>query len=105
MDSKHIPAIQKRILLLAGTPVILDSDLARLYGVETKALNREVLKRLAEIDKSLLLHDTALRDLCQKILPLLQTPPDPPKREIGFRHGEGRGPDDRAGRKPRKKSD
>jgi len=189
MDSKHIPAIQKRILLVDGTPVILDSDLAQLYGVETKALNRavsrnmdrfpedfsfklstedwenlkyqfgtsslehggrrklprvftehgalmastilrseeavkmstfiirafvkmreelasnrEVLKRLAEIDKSLLLHDTALRDLYQKILPLLQSPPDPPKRDIGFRVEESGGRAYRTGRKPGRKS-
>lgn len=50
---------------------------------EELASNREVLKRLAEIDKSLLSHDTALRDLYQKILPLLQTPPDPPKLGSG----------------------
>ena len=189
MDSKHIPAIQKRILLVGGTPVILDSDLAQLYGVETKALNRavsrnldrfpedfsfllsiedwenlkyqfgtssfehggrrklprvftehgalmastilrsgeavkmstfiirafvkmreelasnrEVLKRLGEIDKSLLMHDTALRDLYQKILPFLQSPTDPPKRDIGFRVEEGGGSAYRAGRKPRKKN-
>lgn len=189
MDSKHLPAIQKRILLVGGTHVILDSDLAQLYGVETGALNRavsrnqerfpdefsfklsaadwenlkcqfgtssfehggrrklprvftehgalmastilrseeavkmstflvrafvkmreelasnrEVLKRLAEIDKSLLMHDTALRDLYQKILPLLQAPPDSPKREIGFRVEEGVGAGYRPGRKPPKRN-
>ncbi len=187
MDSKHIPAIQKRILMVGGIPVILDSDLAQLYGVETKVLNRavarnedrfpedfsfkltaedwenlkcqfgtssldhggrrylprvftehgalmastvlrsdeavrmstflirafvkmreelasnrEVLKRLAEIDKSLLLHDTALRDLYQKILPLLQSPPDSPKRDIGFRVEEGGGTRYRVGKKTKK---
>lgn len=71
---------------------------------EELASNREVLKRLAEIDKSLLLHDTALRDLYQKILPLLQTPPDPPKRDIGFRVEEGGGRAYRTGRKPSRKS-
>jgi hypothetical protein len=46
--------------------------------------NTAVLKRLAEIDKTLLRHDAALRDVYQKLLPLLQPPADPPKRRIGF---------------------
>ena len=48
------------------------------------AANTAVLKRLAEIDKTLLRHDAALRDVYQKLLPLLQPPADPPKRRIGF---------------------
>ena len=39
--------IESRILLLRGQRVLLDADLARLYGVETKALNKAV-KRNAE---------------------------------------------------------
>ncbi len=46
--------------------------------------NTAILKRLAEIDKTLLLHDTALRDIYQKLRPLLEPPPTPPKPEIGF---------------------
>ena len=30
-------------------------------------------------------HDAALRDLYQKIRPLLLPPPDPPRRKIGFK--------------------
>lgn len=39
-----IPAvsIEKKIMLVRGQKVLLDSDLAALYGVETKALNRAV---------------------------------------------------------------
>lgn len=48
------------------------------------AANAAVLKRLAEIDKTLLEHDSALRDVYRKLLPLLQPPPEPPKRPIGF---------------------
>lgn len=48
------------------------------------AANRTILKRLAEIDKTLLEHDTSLLDLYEKLLPLLQPPPDPLKRRIGF---------------------
>lgn len=52
---------------------------------EVLAANDAILKRLSEIDKTLLLHDKALRDIYQKLLPLLQPPPDPPKPKIGFR--------------------
>jgi len=51
---------------------------------EQVAANTAILKRLAEIDKTLLQHDAALRDVYQKLLPLLQPPPDLPKRRIGF---------------------
>lgn len=46
--------------------------------------NQAILKRLAEIDRTLLEHDSALLDLYEKLLPLLQPPPDDPKRQIGF---------------------
>jgi phage regulator Rha-like protein len=48
-------------------------------------LNRaELEKRLAEIEKTLLSHDDALRELYQKIRPLLLPPPRPPRKPIGF---------------------
>jgi hypothetical protein len=52
---------------------------------EVLAANETILKRLAEIDKTLLQHNAALRDIYQKLLPLLQPPPDPPRPKIGFR--------------------
>jgi hypothetical protein len=51
---------------------------------EELSTNQVVAERLAEIEKTLLTHDTALRDLYQKIRPLLLPPPDPPKPRIGF---------------------
>ena len=51
---------------------------------ERLAANAAILKRLAEIDKTLLEHDTVLRDIYQKLLPLLAPPPDAPRRQIGF---------------------
>ena len=51
---------------------------------ERIASNAAILKRLAEIDKTLLEHDTALRDIHQKLLPLLAPPPAPSRRQIGF---------------------
>ena len=160
-------ASKLRILTVRGQRVLLDADLARLYGIETRVLNQAVkrnqdrfpeefafsltreeilsisqtvtslaqlkfsrsvqvftehgalqaagvvnspaavqmslyvirafvkmreeltanvtiLKRLAEIDKTLLEHDSALRDVYRKLQPLLQPPPEPSKRRIGF---------------------
>lgn len=51
---------------------------------EHVAANQAILKRLAEIDRTLLQHDSALLDLYEKLLPLLQPLPDHPKRRIGF---------------------
>jgi len=51
---------------------------------EQLTANAIILKRLAEIDKALLQHDSALRDIYRKLLPLLQPPSTPPKRRIGF---------------------
>jgi hypothetical protein len=51
---------------------------------EVLAANGAMLKRFAEIDKKLLLHDTALRDIYQRLQPLLQPPPDEPRKKIGF---------------------
>ena len=41
---------------------------------ERLAANAVILKRLAEIDKTLVLHGTALSDIYQKLLPLLSPP-------------------------------
>lgn len=51
---------------------------------EKVATNAAILKRLAEIDKTLLQHDGALRDIYQKLLPLLAPPSESPRRQIGF---------------------
>ncbi len=41
-------------------------------------------KRLDVIEKTLLVHDSGLRDLYDKLRPLLLPPPDPPRKAIGF---------------------
>ncbi len=51
---------------------------------EQLAANAAILKRLAEIDKTLLEHDSALRAVWEKLQPLLAPPPEPPRRRIGF---------------------
>lgn len=48
------------------------------------AANAAILRRLAEIDKTLLIHDAALRDIIQKLRQLMEPPPAPTKPEIGF---------------------
>jgi hypothetical protein len=52
---------------------------------EQIAANQMVLQRLAEIDASLLEQDSALLDLYDKLMLLLEPPPDSePKRKMGF---------------------
>jgi hypothetical protein len=41
-----IELIEQRILLLRGEKVMLDYDLAELYDVETKYLNRQVKRNI-----------------------------------------------------------
>jgi hypothetical protein len=51
---------------------------------EQVAANAAILKRLAEIDRTLLQHDAALRDVYRKLQPLLAPPTEPEKPRIGF---------------------
>lgn len=51
---------------------------------EELATSEAILKRLAEIDRSLMVHDEALQDLYDKLLPLLQVEPEAKRRAIGF---------------------
>jgi hypothetical protein len=51
---------------------------------EDLAANGAILKRLAEIDKTLQIHDVALREVFEKLRPLLAPPPPSPKPEIGI---------------------
>jgi len=90
---KHLPyaftehgALMAANVLRSAAAAKMSVFIVRAFVRQREALagNDAVLRRLAEIDKTLLLHDRGLRDLYQKLLPLLQTPPDPPKRELGF---------------------
>jgi hypothetical protein len=52
--------------------------------------NTTILKRLAEIDKRLLQHDSVLRDVVTHLQALLDAPPpeeEPPRPKIGFHQG------------------
>jgi hypothetical protein len=90
--SKQVRAFTEHGALMAAN--ILNSPRAVAMSVyvirafvkirEDLAANAVILKRLAEIDKTLVLHDSALHDIYQKLRPLLETPPRPPKPQIGF---------------------
>jgi hypothetical protein len=55
---------------------------------EQLAANTVILKRLAEIDKTLLEQDRSLGIIWKQIQPLLSPPPAQPKRRIGFHSDE-----------------
>jgi hypothetical protein len=106
------PAIEKRILVVRGRQVMLDEDLADLYGVETKRLIEQVKRnverfpaafvelrraaasyfaleeRLRELERETTArfgrHDEHL-DQIFKTLRQLISPPARPKRPVGFR--------------------
>jgi hypothetical protein len=46
--------------------------------------NLSTLRRLSEIDKKLLEHDVVLREVLERLQPLLNPPPAPKKPRIGF---------------------
>ena len=90
--SKEVHAFNEHGALMAAS--VLNSPQAvkmSLYLVrafvklrEEHAANAAILKRLAEIDKTLLEHNSALRTIWTKLQPLLAPPPEPPRRRIGF---------------------
>ena len=79
-------AIMAAMVLSSPQAVSMSVYVVRAFSQMREQLvaNSAILKRLAEIDGTLLRHDAALRDIYRKLLPLLQPPPDPPKRRIGF---------------------
>jgi len=79
-------AIMAAMVLNSPQAVAMSVYVVRAFSRmrEQLAANAVILRRLAEIDKTLLQHDAALRDIYHKLLPLLQPPPAPPKRRIGF---------------------
>ena len=52
---------------------------------EQIAANATILKRLAEMDRTLLEHDDSLRVIWRELQPLINPPPTPPKPRIGFK--------------------
>jgi ORF6N domain len=68
-----LAAIQKRILVVRERHVMLDEDLADLYGVETRRLIEQVKGK----------HDEQLLEIFKALRQLISPPPRP-KRRVGF---------------------
>jgi hypothetical protein len=99
--------IEQVILMVRGQKVILDRDLASLYGVPTKSLNRAVKRNLDRFPSDFMIQLTAeeaaslrcqsgtlkrgqhFRNLFDAIRQLM-APPASPKRQIGFQVRERR---------------
>jgi hypothetical protein len=87
-----LPAIQQRILLVRDRHVMLDEDLAELYGVETRRLTEQVKRNVErfpsdfmfQLTKELGRHDQQLEAIFEALRQLISPPPRP-KRPIGFR--------------------
>ena len=78
-------AIMAAMVLNSSQAVSMSVYVVRAFIQMRKriAANTAILKLLADIDRTLLQHDAALRDIYHKLIPLLQPPPDPPRRGIG----------------------
>ena len=80
-------ALQAANVLNSGRATAMSIYVIRAFVKmrQQQAAHQTILKHLAEIDRSLLTHDVALRDIYKKLHPLLLLPPLEPKhREIGF---------------------
>ncbi len=53
-----IDQVERMIYLIRGQKVMLDTDLAKLYGVETKALNRAVRRNIERFPEDFILQLT-----------------------------------------------
>jgi len=79
-------AIQAANVLNSPAAIAMSIYVVRSFAQmrETILHSTVIVKRLAEIDRTLLEHDGALRAIWHQLQPLLQPPPEPPKRRIGF---------------------
>lgn len=50
-ELQSIEAISTRVLSIRGQKVLIDADLAGLYGVETKRLNEQVKRNIERFPK------------------------------------------------------
>ena len=81
--------IEPTIHIIRGPGVMLDSDLAAIYGTTTMRLNEQFRRnrkrtKLAQLERRLDSHDEAIAQLFAAIRELLQPPTPATKREIGF---------------------
>jgi hypothetical protein len=72
-------------ILNSERAVAMSVYVVRAFVKIRRELDTGLEVRLEKIEKTLLTHDTGLRDLYQKLKPLLLPPPDKPtRRRIGF---------------------
>ena len=74
---QEILRIEERIFTVRGRQVILDRDLAQLYGVETKVLNQAVRRNIEQFPGSFMfkLNKEEFEELvtiCDRLIPLQQ---------------------------------
>ena len=60
--------IEQRILLIRGQRVLLDADLAQLYGVKTKRLNEQIRRNAERFPEDFMFRLTA-RDVTPPVHP------------------------------------
>ena len=57
-DSKELQVIENKILTIRNQQVMVDRDLAELYGVETKVLNQAVKRNIERFPEEFMFHLT-----------------------------------------------
>lgn len=79
-------AVMAANVLRSPTAVEMSVYVVRAFIKQREVLmtNATILKRLAEVDKTLIEHNSALLSLWKKLQPLLAPPPEPTRRAIGF---------------------
>jgi hypothetical protein len=78
-------AIMAATILNSERAVAMSVYVVRAFVKIRRELDTGLEVRLEKIEKTLLTHDTGLRELYQKLKPLLLPPPDKPtRRRIGF---------------------
>ncbi len=79
-------AIMAATLLRSPRAVAMSVYVVRAFVQMKEALlaNATIFQRLAEIDKKLITHDVILRDVYEKLRPLLAPPPEPHRKEMGY---------------------
>jgi len=79
-------ALMAANILKSKTAVAMSIYVVRAFVRMREELTsrRDLEERLDQIEKILLVHDTQLKELFEKIRPLLLPPRDPPKKPIGF---------------------
>jgi hypothetical protein len=63
MDPSSAPKIESKIYLIRGQKVMLDSDLAFLYGIDTKVLNQALRRNMARFPE-----DAGIRSEAQHLV-------------------------------------